>query len=219
MTFTNTATDDLPYEAWMVAMLTLPGMGPNRLSQMLELGDARTMWDRLCAGAIPELERLKADTRELWRSRARQMSVGELWRAMEALGIRVDELGTEGYPDRLVNDIEPPQMLFSIGSPLPIDGPTVAIVGTRKCTAYGQRVAFEIAAGLTSAGVSVVSGLALGIDAAAHRGALSTPAAGDEKVGLARPIGVVASGLDIIYPRQNTRLWGCLLYPSDAADE
>ena len=70
----------------------------------------------------------------------------------------------------------------------------------------GQRVAFELASELTAAGVSIVSGLALGIDAAAHRGALSAISAGeDDRTG--GPVGVVGSGLDVVYPRQNERLW------------
>ena len=127
---------DLPDDAWLVALLTLPGMGPSRLQQILALGDAQTMWERLQQGTIPELERLRSNTREQWRTQARQTSVAELWEAMLALGIRVDELGTSSYPARLADDIEPPQLIFSLGRPLPV-GPTVAIVGTRKCSAYG----------------------------------------------------------------------------------
>jgi DNA processing protein len=78
----------------------------------------------------------------------------------------------------------------------------VAIVGSRRCTQYGRDVAFDLGRDLAMAGVGVVSGLALGIDGAAHRGAL---AAGD---GAAPPVAVVGSGLDVIYPRAHARLWG-----------
>jgi DNA processing protein len=74
----------------------------------------------------------------------------------------------------------------------------VAVVGTRRCTRYGREVAAELGEGLAAAGVAVVSGLALGIDAAAHVGALR---------GGAPPIAVVGCGLDVVYPRANRGLW------------
>jgi DNA processing protein len=78
----------------------------------------------------------------------------------------------------------------------------VAIVGSRRCTRYGRDVAFDMGRDLAAVGVRVVSGLAVGIDGAAHLGAL---AAGD---GAAPPVAVVGSGLDVVYPRAHARLWG-----------
>jgi DNA processing protein len=72
-------------------------------------------------------------------------------------------------------------------------------VGTRRCTATGTSVALELGGDLARAGVAVVSGLATGIDAAAHRGALAA--------GVAPPIGVAGSGLDVVYPRGHGELW------------
>ncbi|MEL7207605.1 MAG: DNA-processing protein DprA, partial [Actinomycetota bacterium] len=80
-----------------------------------------------------------------------------------------------------------------------LGGPAVAIVGTRRCTRYGHDVARGLGARLAASGVTVVSGLAAGIDAAAHRGALD--AAG------AAPAAVVATGLDVVYPSVNRALW------------
>ena len=78
------------------------------------------------------------------------------------------------------------------------EAPTVALVGTRAPTRYGIGVAAQLGADLSAAGVSVVSGLALGIDGAAHEGACGAGAP---------PIGVVAGGLDDPYPRRHARLW------------
>jgi DNA processing protein len=72
-------------------------------------------------------------------------------------------------------------------------------VGTRRCTWAGRSLAAELGAGLAAAGVCVVSGLAVGIDAAAHRGALVAAAA--------PPVAVVGTGLDVVYPRRNADLW------------
>lgn len=195
------ARDELPYEAWIVALLTLPKMGPSRLNALLEAHGADGAWDRLCTGKPVRLDQVKSETVDRWREAARSVSVADHWQAIGSLGISVCELGAGEYPERLRHDIEPPQVLFSLGGVLG-EGPTVGIVGTRKCTSYGQRCAFELGAALANAGVHVVSGLALGVDAAAHQGALSAT-----EVGRGQPIGVVGSGLDIIYPRRNASLW------------
>ena len=197
-----TITDkELPYEAWTVALLSLPGIGPARLQQLLDNDDAASAWQKLTSGQPLAIDRVSSEKVEEWRSAARTMCVQEHWEAIQALGIQIAELGTTSYPERLANDIEPPQMLFSLGEPMPT-GPTVGIVGTRQCSSYGKRCAFEIGAALANAGVTVVSGLALGIDAQAHHGALSATSKG-----AGRPVGVVGSGLDIIYPKANTKLW------------
>ncbi len=189
---------EIPYEAWLTALLSLPRMGPGRLSNLLEQDDAPACWERIRSGAPIQIDRVGGSVIDGWRSAARSTDVAAMWQATRALGVHVAELGGAGYPLRLLDDIEPPLLVFRRGQPI-TDHPTVAIVGTRKCTSYGQRVAFELGAELAAAGVSVVSGLALGIDAAAHQGALSASAA--------PPVGVVGSGLDVIYPKRNARLW------------
>jgi DNA processing protein len=99
----------------------------------------------------------------------------------------------------LVDDSEAPAVLFCQGDPTAINRhPTVAIVGTRSPTRYGIGVAAQFGADLAAVGVSIVSGLALGIDGAAHEGATAVGAP---------PIAVVAGGLDDPYPRRHERLW------------
>jgi DNA processing protein len=93
--------------------------------------------------------------------------------------------------------------LFVLGSPGALSAaPTVAVVGTRRCTPEGLSVAYELGRDLAAAGVTVVSGLALGIDGAAHGGALAA------RRPLAAPtVGVAASGVDVVYPRRHRALW------------
>lgn len=98
------------------------------------------------------------------------------------------------YPDRLRYIYDPPACLFVKGTL--IETPRVAVVGARRCTPYGQAVAGEIAAGLARAGLTVVSGMARGIDTAAHRGALIE----------GETIAVLGCGLDIVYPPENRNL-------------
>jgi DNA processing protein len=91
-------------------------------------------------------------------------------------------------------------VLFTLGDPSAIGPVRAAIVGTRRCTRYGVDLAYELGALLATNGVTVVSGLAKGIDAAAHTGALDASGAA--------PVAVVGSGLDCPYPAQNRALWG-----------
>jgi DNA processing protein len=110
-----------------------------------------------------------------------------------------------GYPRSLSDLPDPPAVLFST-SAVPLGegepGPVVAIVGTRAASPYGLEVAHTLGRGLAAAGVIVVSGLALGIDAAAHRGCLD---------GGGRTVAVLACGADIAYPRRHQRLYQRIL--------
>lgn len=97
-------------------------------------------------------------------------------------------------------DPDPPLMVFVRGNVLLLDQPrAVAVVGTRRCTSVGRQVAHDFGQGLARVGLNVVSGLALGIDSSAHRGTL------DHGGGA---IAVVGSGVDVVYPKTNTGLWG-----------
>lgn len=100
---------------------------------------------------------------------------------------------------------DPPRRLFCRGDPAALDRPAVAIVGSRRCTRQGREVAFALARDLVTQGLSVVSGLAYGIDAAAHRGALAGRCDGRTRTEAAT-VAVLGSGLDNIYPRAHAGL-------------
>jgi DNA processing protein len=110
--------------------------------------------------------------------------------------VDVLEPGTPGYPMHL-GALSPAPTLHVRGTIEADDGLAVAIVGSRHATAYGVEVAERLAADLASRGVTIVSGLARGIDTAAHRGAL---------VAGGRTLAVLGSGVDVVYPPENTRL-------------
>ncbi len=118
--------------------------------------------------------------------------------------------GRPDYPSALVNDPERPGVLFWRGDLRHLARPCVAVVGTRRATLDGRSVAFELGRDLAAAGICVVSGLALGIDGAAHAGALrsarASVARGAGAIG-AGPAGVAASGVDVPYPRRHAGLW------------
>jgi DNA processing protein len=113
------------------------------------------------------------------------------------LGVAIDVLGTSTYPAPLSDICDPPHVLYRRGDYLPQDELAVAIVGSRRASLYGRQVAEKLGASLARAGVTVVSGLARGIDACAHRGAL---AAGG------RTLAVLATGLANIYPPEHAGL-------------
>ncbi|MCU1448710.1 MAG: dprA [Acidimicrobiales bacterium] len=169
-----------PPEAYAAAVAALPGMWWGKLAQALSTSSPEAAWSRI------------GDPR---------VDVAAVWDAYVRAGVAVCLHGGPGYPQALVEDHQAPSVLFSRGDMCAVDGPRVAIVGSRRCTRYGRDVAFDMGRDLAQAGVRVVSGLALGIDGAAHLGAL---AAGD---GAAPPVAVVGSGLDVVYPRAHARLW------------
>ncbi|QEG21332.1 DNA-processing protein DprA [Mariniblastus fucicola] len=112
-------------------------------------------------------------------------------------GISILQRGTPGYSKRLEEIYDPPAILFAKGELLPCDELSIAIVGTRHATSYGIKVADQLARGLALAGLTIVSGLARGIDAAAHRGALAVGG---------RTVAVLGGGLLKMYPPEHQTL-------------
>jgi DNA processing protein len=161
-------------------------------------------WQRACDGRLrpgaPGAAGAELAVR--WRRHAQTTDVATVWAALRSARVTVSVAGQAGYPEALGEDPERPAVLFSLGdAAAALDGRRVAIVGTRACTRYGRDVAYDLGRDLAANGVRIVSGLALGVDGAAHSGALAAgPAA-------APPVAVVGSGLDVVYPRRHARLW------------
>ena len=206
-------SSDLPPAAYAAALASLPGCSGRRLHHVLDASGwcPEQAWARLRAASTLDLDlrsRVGSGVEELvesWRRAAQRADVAAAWAAAMAAGIDVWVRGDDRYPARLVGDPDPPAVLFARGrtGEAGVLGaarrPAVAIVGTRRCTSYGSDVARDLGRGLAAAGVVVISGLALGIDGAAHEGALVA--------GGAPPVGVVGSGLDVVYPKRHRTLW------------
>jgi len=158
-------------------------------------------------------------------TRESRRTLGEIWR--DAIVARRDSmsrddsasgvgdmplyacvLGDSQYPQQLAHDPEAPGVLFVQGDLGCLDRPRVGIIGTRHATAHGRSCARHFGEVLSGHGVAVVSGLARGIDVSAHRGVLqrigNSPHSLDD---VGRPIGVVASGLDVVYPPEHGQVW------------
>ncbi len=151
------------------------------------------------------------------RARARSLDPAELLATLESVGARLVACADEEYPGELLDLFDPPACLFVRGTPLPELEPRVAVVGARNCSPGGSEAARSLGRELAGAGVHVVSGAARGIDAAAHRGALTAgrlragegpgalgPSVGPERCGAS--VAVLGCGIDVAYPRQHRGL-------------
>lgn len=198
-----------PELARLVALASLEGIGPATLLACLAGCGPAAAWDAVRSGhgrriapvatAIDHRRRREPDAEARLGRDASAIDPDALLDRHEAAGQRVAAYGTAGYPARLLDDPAPPAVVFWRGSMAALDGPTVAIVGTRNATRLGCETAANLAVELADRGVSVVSGLALGIDGAAHRALVERDVGG-------APVGVIATGLERAYPRQHQRL-------------
>jgi DNA processing protein len=112
-------------------------------------------------------------------------------------GVALMSVADPGYPAALRELYDPPAVLWSIGDWKTLQAPVVAVVGTRRASAYGQRIARELVGALSRAGACIVSGMALGIDAIAHRAALDANAP---------TVAVLGTGADVTYPKAHSAL-------------
>jgi DNA processing protein len=138
-----------------------------------------------------------------WREHAEK----ELAKA-RAAGVTIVTLDDADYPGQLKNSPDPPLYLYVKGELLPEDAKAVAIVGTRKPTHYGLTMTHRIAYELASAGLTIVSGMARGIDTQSHRGALAAKG---------RTIAVLGCGIDVAYPPENKGLLEQIGRPGNGA--
>jgi len=181
---------DLPY--W-VAFSRIPGIGRARFAHM-ESG-FRSLADAWRAGAA-ELRACGLDERSVEAIVAARPGIspeGEMERLAQAK-VAALTWHDAAYPARLKEIYDPPPVLFVHGEMTPADEWAIAVVGTRRATAYGREIAERLAGDLARNGITVVSGLARGIDQVAHKAALEAGG---------RTIAVQACGLDMVYPAEH----------------
>ena len=181
----------------LLALNALPGLGPLALNRLLEGfgGDARAALaaDKRKLEAVLGSGPASAAVRN-WRD---HFDPAKEEAKMEKGGVAYLGRGDPGYPRLLVEIDDPPLGLYRKG-PYMFGNPCVAIVGSRRATLYGQSVAKRLGADLALRGFCVVSGLARGVDTAAHEGALSVGGI---------TAAVLGTGIDIIYPPENLGLY------------
>lgn len=189
---TSAAVDDAKYWA---GFHRVPFIGPTRIERLVRrFGGLAPAWD-----ASPGQLRAVLDERSvesLLKTRAQLDLDGEMER-YERLGVSVITRIDHRYPRLLAEIPAPPPVLYVRGTLDEPNQPAVAVVGTRRATSYGRAVTERLATDLAGAGVTIVSGLARGIDAVAHQAAVRAGG---------RTIAVLGSGPDVIYPPEHRHL-------------
>ena len=183
------------YEYWLSAIRPLSDKKKRLLRE--EYGDGKTIYniEEIHLRFLNFLESRDVDT--ILRSK-KEWEIEKCWEKLQEQGIRMIPYFSEEYPKKLTNISQPPYALYVKGS-LPRENQvSVAIVGARRCTHYGEQIALEYGEALASEGIQIISGMARGIDGAGQRGALNAGGA---------TYGVLGCGVDICYPRENIGLY------------
>ena len=185
--------DDRKY--W-VGFNLIKGIGAVRMQGLVAyFGDLESAWGADPAGLAEA--GLGAKVIERVIAARQKVDLDQVWSRIESQGIKILTWQDEQYPSRLKEIDQPPPVLYIRGEYLPNDLFAVAIVGTRRVTPYGRQVTEEISSFLAANGITVVSGLARGVDAVAHQTALKSGG---------RTIGILGSGVDKIYPPEHQKM-------------
>jgi DNA processing protein len=181
---------------YWVAFSLVKGIGAVRFQALLDyFGDPQIAWSAptqalrdagLSDKVIENLVQLRSS-----------IDLEKVMQSLEAKGISILLSSDEDYPKRLQEIDQPPPVLYRRGELIPDDEWAVAVVGTRRVTAYGRQVAEDVSGALARHGITVISGLARGVDSISHQAALNAGG---------RTIAVLGSGLDRIYPPENRQL-------------
>jgi DNA processing protein len=181
----------------LIALNMVEGIGPVRVRELVQvLGSAVAILDA-DVEAWTEAKGVGRVLAEKMKTRLREVDVaGELKRA-DACGARIVTRVDAEYPSALNSIHDPPLALYVKGSLEGRDQHAISVVGSRRCTHYGTQVADRLSFQLAKQGYTVVSGLARGIDAAAHQGAIK---------GKGRTLAVLGTGIDQVYPTEHAQL-------------
>jgi len=185
----------LKYWIWLAAR---SGIGCGRARQLIEhFGTPEAVYRARYSDYTDVVSIKPADIKELM---LKDLDIaGDILSSCSHIGCRIITLQDSEYPDRLRNIYDPPLVLYVRGNlPHIDDQPVIGVVGTRKCTPYGIKTAEKLCYDLSCRGIIVVTGLARGVDTAAARGALR---------GGGSTIGVIGSGLDVVYPPENKAVY------------
>jgi DNA processing protein len=188
-------SDELSRLGWLALVLT-PGLGPTRIHRGVEMaGDAANILDM----PLTELEGLRIPAKSAQfiadgRARAEAEKEAKLIADAGACYLTPQDAA---YPQRLLEIYDPPAVLWVRGSVELLEWPGIAVVGTRQPSPYGAGMAEMLSRDLANRGLSILSGMARGVDTAAHKGALDAGG---------KTLAVWGTGLDVVYPKDNKRL-------------
>lgn len=183
-------------DSWLT-LLNVPGVGPTRFRSLVEkLGTPRAALSASVAdlSSVPRIDR---KTAEAIRSCRDDTWLYEQLKAIERHQVRVIPFVDQDYPQPLTRIYDPPPLLFVKGALQPGDAVALAVVGTRSASAYGRLVTQRLVAGLVQHDITVVSGMARGIDSIAHQEAFTRGG---------RTLAVLGCGVDVVYPPEHAKL-------------
>ena len=181
---------------WLAISLT-PGLGPTRARKLVEhFGSAEAVF----RASLTELESTgiqAVSAQSLATGKSAELAREEIAAAAAAADITLVSLDDPFYPTRLKEIYDPPLVFRVRGNPEVLNKPGIAMVGTRHPTPYGSGMAERLACDLAAQGLVIISGMARGVDTSSHRGAISAKG---------KTIAVFGTGVDVIYPKENSRL-------------
>ena len=185
-----------PKQKLWIALTVTPGLGATRTRKLVEhFGSV----ERVFQASLTEVEAAGVPA-ESAQSVALGKSIEQAEQQLEkaaAAGASILSIEDDGYPERLREIYDPPVVLFVRGNVQALSEAGIAVVGTRHPTPYGLGMSERLACDLAGAGVIIISGLARGVDTAAHRGAVNARG---------KTVAVFGTGVDEIYPRENKKL-------------
>ena len=181
--------------AWLALSLT-PGLGPTRVRRLVEYFGGAVAVLRASLTELESTGILASSAQSLGTGKSAELAQEELARAA-GIGVRVVTLDDSEYPQELKQIYDPSPVLYVRGEVSTISQPGIAVVGTRHPTPYGTGMAERLACDLAARGLTIISGMARGVDTAGHRGAI---------VAKGKTVAVFGTGIDVIYPKENTRL-------------
>ncbi|MGA1870404.1 MAG: DNA-processing protein DprA [bacterium] len=190
--------DDREY---LLGLQLIPGLGPHSRKNLLKAFGSP---DNIFNAPLHELSRVDLigpKRAGMIKKIDIEQRVERELRLMGRKGIHFLTIHDPGYPHSLRNIFDAPHVLFVQGEWREYDHFSISIVGSRKASLYGKTEAFKLAQGLSQRGITVISGMARGIDTVAHKGALSVQG---------RTVAVLGSGLDVIYPPENKNIMSAI---------
>lgn len=161
-----------------------------------EIDNIENLWD-MTESEILDLNKIRKTTLEKLTKNRNSIYIEDLNKKLDSNLFNITTIIDEDYPKRLKEIYDPPKVLYYMGNKI-LDEPSIAVVGSRKMTDYGKWATERLVSELSNIGVTIISGLALGIDGVAHKTTLKNQG---------KTIGVLGNGIDIIYPNLNRRLF------------
>jgi DNA processing protein len=182
-----------------LALALTPGLGPKLTRAVLEHFGSPARVLQATSSQLQSVPLIGSVLAEKFTESFRKVgpTVDAELKLIESHGVDVAIYGTPGYPERLTTIDDPPMLIYTLGTLGEIESNSVGIVGSRSCSSYGKRVAFQIASQLSQAGWTIISGLARGIDGEAHLGTLEAKG---------RTVAILGGGLAKIYPPDHVDL-------------